>query len=190
MIVSKFGDHLPLYRLEDILTRYGVYISRSTLCDWVKSTAELFRPLYELQRELVLQSSVMWTDDTPITVLGGREGSFKGHFWTYIGDEHILTPCTTSPPVAVVTVRRVFCRVIQATCMRMRIRVTTRCFWTSDRVSSKLPVGRMRGESSSMRVKSYPRESHQVLEWIRQLYDIEDRAHEWSVDARRELRAA
>ena len=37
---------------------------------------------------------------------------------------------------------------------------------------------------------SYPRQSHQVLEWIRQLYDIEDRAREWSVDARRELRAA
>jgi hypothetical protein len=38
-------------------------------------------------------------------------------------------------------------------------------------------------------VKSNPRESHQVLEWIRQLYDIEDRAHDWSADARRELRA-
>ena len=84
--VSKFGDHLPLYRLEDILTRYGVYISRSTLCDWMKAVADLFRPLYELQRERVLQSSVMWTDDTHITVLGGEEGSFKGYFWTYIGD--------------------------------------------------------------------------------------------------------
>ena len=38
-------------------------------------------------------------------------------------------------------------------------------------------------------VSSYPREAHQVLEWIRQLYDLEDRAHAWSVDARRELRA-
>jgi transposase len=39
-------------------------------------------------------------------------------------------------------------------------------------------------------VKSYPRESHLVLEWIRQLYDIEDRAREWSPDARRQLRVA
>ena len=39
-------------------------------------------------------------------------------------------------------------------------------------------------------VRSYPREAHQVLEWIRQLYDMEDRAHDWSVDARRELRAS
>ena len=73
VIVGKLGDHLPLYRLEDILTRYGVYIPRSTLCDWVKSAAELFRPLHDLQRERVLESSVMWTDDTPITVLGGAK---------------------------------------------------------------------------------------------------------------------
>ena len=80
VIVSKFGDHLPLYRLEDILVRYGVYISRSTLCDWVKFAAELFEPLYELQRQRVLQSTVMWTDDTPVTVIGGLQGSFQGHF--------------------------------------------------------------------------------------------------------------
>ena len=52
----------------------------------MKAVAHLLRPLYELQRERVLQSSVMWTDDTYITVLGGRQGSFKGYFWTYIGD--------------------------------------------------------------------------------------------------------
>ena len=85
--VGKFGDHLPLYRLEDILARYGVYISRSTLCGWMKAVAYLFRPLYELQLERVVQSSVMWTDDTHVTVLGGEEGSFKGYFWTYIGDK-------------------------------------------------------------------------------------------------------
>ena len=88
MVVSKFGDHLPLYRLEDILARYGVYISRSTMCDWVKAVAELLRPLYDLQRQLVLQSSVMWTDDTPDHGVGRSEaGSFRGHFWTYIGDK-------------------------------------------------------------------------------------------------------
>ncbi len=37
--VSKFADHLPLYRLEDILTRHGVYLARSTLCDWVRDAA-------------------------------------------------------------------------------------------------------------------------------------------------------
>ena len=46
----------------------------------------LLRPLFDLQRKLVIQSPVLWTDDTPVTVLvGGKEGSRQGRFWTYIG---------------------------------------------------------------------------------------------------------
>jgi transposase len=87
VVVSKFSDHLPLYRLEDILTRHGVFLSRSTLCDRVRNAALVLGPLAELQRTLVLQSPVIWTDDTPVTVLGGeRAGSTKGRFRVYIGD--------------------------------------------------------------------------------------------------------
>ena len=90
VIVSKLADHLPLYRLEDILTRHGVFLSRSTLCDWVRNAALVLEPLAELQKALVLQSPVLWTDDTWVTVLGGKQGgSSKGRFWAYIGDaEH------------------------------------------------------------------------------------------------------
>jgi transposase len=92
IVVAKFGDHLPLYRQEDFFTRHGLHIPRSTLCDWVQAAAELVKPLYERQKELVLQSPVLWTDDTPVTVLtGGKEGSRQGRFWAYIGDEHPYT---------------------------------------------------------------------------------------------------
>jgi transposase len=93
IVVTKFGDHLPLYRQEDIFVRHGLHIARSTMCDWVSAAAELFEPLFELQRRLVLQSAVMWTDDTPVKVLtGGEEGSRLGRFWTYIGDsEHLYS---------------------------------------------------------------------------------------------------
>ena len=93
VVVSKFADHLPLYRLEDILTRHGVHLSRSTLCDWVRDAAVVLEPLAALQRDLVLLSPVIWTDDTPVTVLGGDEpGSTTGRFWAYIGDdEHPYT---------------------------------------------------------------------------------------------------
>ena len=88
VVVSKFADHLPLYRLEDILMRHGVYLSRSTLCDWVRDAAVVLEPLAELQKALVLQSPVIWTDDTPVTVLGGETpGSSTGRFWVYIGDD-------------------------------------------------------------------------------------------------------
>ena len=155
VFVGKFGDHLPLYRLEDILARYGVYLSRSTLCGWMKAVAYLLRPLYELQRQRVLQSSVMWTDDTHVTVLGGAEGSFKGYFWTYIGDAQApLLGVRLHQQSQLVMARHVFSKNIQATYTPMRIRATTRCFWTSARMSSKLPVGRMRGASSSMRCEA------------------------------------
>jgi transposase len=189
VIVSKFGDHLPLYRLEDILVRYGIYIPRSTLCDWVKSAAELFRPLYELQRWRVLQSTVMWTDDTSVTVLGGPQGSFEGNFWTYIGHEqpysvYDFTKSRTRDGPA--SFLRGFAGYLHADAfsgydaifLGPHAAIREVACWTHAR------------RKFFDAVKSYPRESHQVLEWIRQLYDIEDRARTWSPEARLQLRVA
>lgn len=188
VFVGKFGDHLPLYRLEDILARYGVYISRSTMSGWMKAVAELLRPLYDLQRKLVLQSSLMWTDDTPITVLGGPKGSFRGHFWVYIGDKDC--------PYSVYDFTNSHSRDGPA-----RFLQGYSGYLHADAYSGYDSIFSAPGSSiievacwSHTRsrffkaVGSNPRESHQVLEWVRQLYDIEDRAHDWSVDARRELR--
>jgi len=189
VIVGKFGDHLPLYRLEDILTRYGVYIPRSTMCDWVKATAELFRPLYDLQRELVLQSSVMWTDDTRVTVLGGEAGSFQGHFWTYIGDKqhpYSVYDFTTSHS------RDGPARFLQSYSGYLHADAYTgydAIFLTPGSGIIEVACWSHARRRFFDAVKSNPRQAHQVLEWIRQLYDIEDRAHDWSVDSRHALRA-
>jgi transposase len=189
VIVGKFGDHLPLHRLEDILTRYGVYIPRSTMCDWVKSTAELFRPLYDLQRELVLQSSVMWTDDIRVTVLGGPDGSFQGHFWTYITDNqhpYSVYDFTTNHS------RDGPARFLQSYSGYLHADAYTgydAIFLAPGSGIIEVACWSHARRKFFDAVRSYPREAHQVLEWIRQLYDIEDRAHEGSVDARRELRA-
>jgi transposase len=189
VIVSKFGDHLPLYRLEDILVRSGVYIARSTLCDWVKFAAELFTPLYELQRKLVLQSTVMWTDDTPVTVIGGLQGSFQGHFWAYIGHE---------PPYSVYDFTKSrsrdgpakflpgFTGYLHADAFTGYDAIFLGPHATVQEVACWAHARRKFFDA----VKSYPRESHQVLEWIRQLYDIEDRARTWSPEARLQLRIA
>lgn len=84
-VLGKYGDHLPLYRQEDILARHGVVIRRSTLCDWIAAAAELARPLWALMREKVLQSRVIHTDDTGVKMLApGKTKSAK--FWAYIGD--------------------------------------------------------------------------------------------------------
>ncbi len=81
VIVSEFAERLPLYRFEDISTRYDLYLSLSTLCDWVGKVADLLKPLYELQKGLVLSADVLWTDDTPVRFLGGpTPGSHQGQF--------------------------------------------------------------------------------------------------------------
>ena len=189
VIVSKFGDHLPLYRLEDILTRHGAYLPRSTLCGWVKAAAYLFQPLYDLQLQRVLQSAVMWTDDTHVTVLGGREGSFQGYFWTYIGDQQypysvydFTTSRSRDGPASFLERYSGYLHAdaytgYDAMFLDIGSSVIEVACWAHARRKFFDAVG------------SYPRESHQVLEWIRQLYDIEDRSRQWSVDARRELRA-
>jgi len=84
-VLGKFGDHLPLYRQEDILARHGVVIRRSTLCDWMAAAAELARPLWELMRQRILQSCVIHTDDTPIQMLALGQTK-RTYFWGYLGD--------------------------------------------------------------------------------------------------------
>jgi transposase len=87
---SKLADHLPLNRLEDILTRYGVHLARSTLCDWMAACAKLTRPLYELIVCLALESKVLGTDDTKVNVLDRNlDHTRTAYFWAYVGDlEH------------------------------------------------------------------------------------------------------
>jgi transposase/uncharacterized coiled-coil protein SlyX len=189
VIVSKFSDHLPLYRLEDILVRYGIYIPRSTLCDWVKSAAELFQPLYELQRQRVLQSTVMWTDDTSVTVLGGPQGSFQGHFWAYLGYEqpYSVYDFTVSHS------RDGPARFLQGFAGYLHADAFTgydAIFLGPQAAIREVACWAHARRKFFDAVKSCPREAHQVLEWIRQLYDIEDRARTWSPDARRQLRVA
>lgn len=85
LTLSKHGDYLPLYRLEDIFSRSGILLRRSTLCGWTASVADLLRSLYDVMRAHVLRSHVIHTDDTGIRMLA--EGQCQNcKFWTYVGD--------------------------------------------------------------------------------------------------------
>jgi transposase len=84
-VLAKYGDHLPLYRQEDILARHGVLIRRSTLCDWMASAAELARPVWQLMRQRLLRSHVIHTDDTLVKMLAPGQTQ-NCRFWAYVGD--------------------------------------------------------------------------------------------------------
>ena len=97
--VSKYGDHLPLNRQEEIFQRQGVELSRQTLCDWMRACAELVSPLYELMKQRVLGSKALQTDDTPVPVLDADLPHTRtGRIWTYVGDdEHPYTVYDYTP---------------------------------------------------------------------------------------------
>jgi transposase len=89
VIVSKYADHLPLYRQENISERQGVKIPRSTSCDWLAACADLLRPLYDLMVASVLQSLWLHTDDTPVKNLDHEPGTTdKARLWIYYGDRN------------------------------------------------------------------------------------------------------
>jgi transposase len=85
---SKFDDYVPLYRQELILHRAGLFLARSTLCDWLLALGALVRPLVEHLRQDVFQSRVVQTDGTSIeVVLEGQRQTRTGYFWPYLGDD-------------------------------------------------------------------------------------------------------
>ncbi len=188
IVVSKFGDHLPLYRLEDIFVRHGLHIARSTLCDWVKAAAELLKPLYHRQKELVLQSPVLWTDDIPVTVLvGGEEGSRKGRFWTYIAEEHPYSVYDFTDnrardgPAS-------FLEGFQGYLHADAYGGYDHIYLGSNESILEVACWAHARRKFFEACDSSPREAHQVLEWTWQLYDIEDQARELSPPARQSLR--
>jgi transposase len=83
VIVSKFVDHLPLHRQEAILARHGFPVSRSTTCDWLRASARVLGPLYQLMLARVRASHALHIDDTPVTLLDPRRTAYA---WVALGD--------------------------------------------------------------------------------------------------------
>jgi hypothetical protein len=97
--VSKYCDHLPLYRQSEIYEREGVELERSTLADWVGGTSQLLAPLVEALRRHVLSATKLHADDTPVPVLAPGNGKTKtGRLWTYVRDDR---PAGDATPAAV-----------------------------------------------------------------------------------------
>ncbi|SFF78850.1 Transposase [Novosphingobium sp. CF614] len=98
ILVSKFDDHLPLYRLNEIFARMGADIPNTTLVDWCGRAMKLLLPLIERIESHVLGSDLLHADDTPIKVLdrsrrvatpGQRlgKGVRKSRIWVYVLDQ-------------------------------------------------------------------------------------------------------
>ncbi|KDT07778.1 transposase IS66 family protein [Escherichia coli 2-011-08_S1_C3] len=74
VLVSKYVEHIPLYRQSEIYARQGVELSRNTLVRWVSEMADKLRPLYIALNDYVLEAGKVHADDTPVKVLAPGNG--------------------------------------------------------------------------------------------------------------------
>jgi transposase len=99
VLVSKYADHLPLYRQSQIYAREGLDLDRSTLADWVGGASELLEPLVRSLGRYVMSATKLHGDDTPVPVLcPGRGRTKQGRLWTYVRDDR---PAASTEPPAV-----------------------------------------------------------------------------------------
>ena len=94
VLVSKFDDHLPLYRQNEIFARLGADIPDSTLVDWCGRACQVLAPLADRIATRIMASDLLHADDTPIRVLdrslgdkGLGKGVRKGRIWAYVRDQ-------------------------------------------------------------------------------------------------------
>ena len=175
VVVSKFVEHMPLYRQQDELARAGILISRSTLCGWLEQCAQLFKPLVELMHKEVLKSEVIQGDETPVPVLDrSRDSTRQGYIWTTIGDRahpyttfHYTDSRSRDGPAAFL---KGFTGYLQTDAYSSYESVV------NESAGKILAVGcwaHVRREFFDAR-HNQPREVHYVLGLIAQLYDVED----------------
>ena len=97
VLVSKYADHLPLYRQAQIYSRQGVALDRSTLADWVGRAAFELRPVYDALMADLKRSSKLFMDETRAPVLDpGARKTKTGYFWALARDDRPWSG--TAPP--------------------------------------------------------------------------------------------
>lgn len=100
VLVSRYADHLPLYRQAGILARQGVPVDRATLAAWVGAAAAEIAPVVRRMKAILLGSPRLFADETSVPVLDPGRGRTKtGWFWTIARDDR---PWGEADPPAVV----------------------------------------------------------------------------------------
>jgi transposase len=85
LITSKYCEHLPLYRLEQIFARHGLHIPRTTQCDWVRDSADLLVAIVLAMKRRILASAKVHTDDTHIPIQDKTRTQVReGYLWPHI----------------------------------------------------------------------------------------------------------
>ena len=97
VLVSKYADHLPLYRQAQIYSRQGIDLDRSTLAGWVGKAAYELRPVFDALMADLKSSTKLFMDETRAPVLDpGKRKTKTGYFWALARDDRAW--CGAAPP--------------------------------------------------------------------------------------------
>jgi transposase len=181
VVTSKYGDHLPLYRLEAMFRRHGIELSRSTLSDWCGAVSDLLKPVATQVAVEVLSSKWIQSDDTTVEVQDrSRSPAYpKGHVWVYRGEDgsafyDFTWKRNSEGPLQVLEQYRGYLQADAAPAF--------------DEVHQKLPIVEVGCWAHARRrfkeaVRTSPKEAAQVVAWIGELYGLERRARKRKLDA-------
>lgn len=205
VLVSKFDDHLPLYRQNEIFARMGADIPRSTLADWCGYSMRILQPVIDQIEASVLDSDILHADDTPIRVLapeqrakGIGKGVKQGRIWAYVCDQR---PWAGAAPPGVVYryapnwnaqhVQDQLCNangILQADAYKGYAKLYEPGADGDPRFREAACFAHWRRDFHDIWTSQKSEIAHEALERIGQLYDIEREIAGKSADIRRDVR--
>lgn len=191
VVTSKIADHLPLYRQQDVLARSGLELSRSTLCEIVASAAFLLEPLATLLKQRLLAGDILGADDTPVRLLDPAhpDGVRLARFWLYRGDRTAPYNVFDFHESRSRDGPRQFLANYHGWVKVDAYGVDGGVYLGSERILASCCLAHARRKFDEAR-QSHPRLAAEALGFFQQLYDIEERARNFSPEARQTLRHA
>lgn len=190
LTVSRFADHLPYYRLENIFGRAGFRIDRSTQWRWMHRLAQGVTPLIDLMWKRALQSQILAMDETPVKELGGAGTTLTGYLWTGVGDRDHPYDCffytSDRRSIGPENVLSGFSGYLLADAYIAYERIGK--LWSNVTKASCWVHGRRKFEECHHLGPTD--HTHTALAYFRQLFDIEDAYRESSAEERLAARQA
>jgi len=192
LAVSRFADHLPYYREEDILRRSGLTLHRSTQWRWIRGLSKQLLPLVDLMRERLLGSKVLGIDETPIPILDPDLAHTRAaYLYAQYGDDtqpyvgYYFAPHKTR--VNIEAMLTGFQGTLQSDAYICYELITGASL---DRIKAAACWAHGRRKFEPLIASGPHPQASWMLRQIRELYDIEDRAADMTDEQRLALRQA
>jgi transposase len=192
LVASRFADHIPYYREEDILSRAGFSIHRATQWRWMRALAAIVRPLVDLMRQHVMQSHVQGIDETPCPILCPELGrTRKAYLYAQYGDAvHPFVCFAFASHKNEENVRRIvgsYAGYLQSDAYICYELITAA---SGDRIIAVGCWAHARRKFEPLIQTGPHPQATWILGEVQKLYDIEDRARDMTDDQRLALRQA